>query len=226
MTDPAVTDKVHQAQANALLSLLRAGKPLNAWQMEQLQAALNDRGDAPPTRLPWLHDSLVSLATAIGCSVRSLENWRPRGAPLPETGPFDELAVRLWIAAERVRGRPMKTLREADRPLAIYAAIIATARPPRGTSPRAAGDSLKRKQSKFLDIKMAERQKLAQQQATNAFLAVLGRLDQLFEREVGAQLPQQLYDCAWDKPSAAATPLIQQILRDTYRAVRRRALGR
>lgn len=46
--------------------------------------------------LPWLHPTIVALAEALGVTDRSLQLWRKQGAPIPETGPFDELAVRLW----------------------------------------------------------------------------------------------------------------------------------
>lgn len=176
--------------------------------------------------LPWTHGTLVSLATALGCSVRTLENWRPRGAPIPADGPWDELAVRLWVHAEQINGKAMKRLAEPSPALAPYAQQLAKAKPVRSAQPRASGDALKRKQSQMLDIKMAERQRLAQQQATDAFLGVLGRLDQLFEREVGGQLPQRLWDLANSQTASQALPPMQTILRDTYRAVRRRALGK
>jgi phage terminase Nu1 subunit (DNA packaging protein) len=181
---------------------------------------------AQPPALPWMHGTLVSLATGLGCSVRTLENWRPRGAPIAAVGPWDELAVRLWVHAEQISGKAMKRLADASPALAPYVAQLAKARLPRGTAPRAAGDGLKRKQSQFLDIKMAERQKLAQQQATDAFLGVLGRLDQLFEREVSGQLTQRLWDLANGQTASQSLPPMAVLLRDTYRAVRRRALGK
>ena len=181
---------------------------------------------AQPPALPWLHPTMVALATALGCSVRTLENWRPRGAPIGADGPWDELAVRLWVLAERLGGRPMKTLADPAPALAPYLAHLTKVRPPRQLNPKALGDVLKRKQAAFLDQRLAERQQLAQQQATDAFLSVLGKLDQLWEREVGAQLPQLIHDTCWNQPSAAAIPPLQQILRDTYRSVRRRALGK
>lgn len=225
MTDAAdAAERIRQAQANALLGLLRQGKPLSDGQMAQLGDIL--AGKDKPAPLPWMHASLTNLATALGCSVRTLENWRPRGAPIPAEGPWDELAVRLWVHAEQIAGKAMKRLADAGPALALYAQQLAKAKPARGSLPRAAGDTYKRKQSQMLDVKIAERQRLAQQQATDAFLAVLGKLDQLFDREVGGQLTQRLWDLANSQTASQSLPPMQGLLRDTYRAVRRRALGK
>lgn len=188
---------------------------------------MTDEPAQPPALpLPWLHATLTALATALGISVRTLENWRPRGAPLQPDGPFDELAVRLWVNAEAAAGKRMGKLADPAPPLAPYVALAGKARCVRPVSTERAGaDGLKRKQAQFLDIKMAERQKAAQVQATNAFLAVLGKLDQLYEREVGSMLGQRLWDLAHDQSAAQAVPLMQNHLRATFKACRRRALG-
>ncbi len=179
--------------------------------------------DASP--LPWLHPTLTALATALGVSVRTLENWRPRGAPIGEA-PFDELAVRLWVNAEAAGGKRMGKLTDPAPPLAAYCALAGKAKAARPAAPSDNGGNLKRKQAQFLDLKIAERQQLAQRQATDTFLTVLGRLDQLYDREVSGLLAQRLYDLAAAGRAGQALPGMQQVLRDTYRAVRRRALGR
>jgi hypothetical protein len=179
-----------------------------------------------PTPLPWLHPTLTALATALGISVRTLENWRPRGAPLPPDGPLDELAVRLWVNAEAASGKRMGKLNDPAPALAAYVALAGKARCARpAATDRDQANGLKRKQAQFLDLKMAERQKAAQVQATNAFLAVLGKLDQLYEREVGSMLAQKLWDLANQQTAAQSVPLLQNLLRNTFRSCRRRALG-
>jgi hypothetical protein len=172
--------------------------------------------------LPWLHPTQVALATALGVSVRTLENWRPRGCPVADA-PFDELAVRLWVNAESTSKR-MGKLADPSPLLAPYLALAAKARTARPVV-RDAGNGLKRKQEQMLDLKMAERQKAAQRQATDLFLGVLGKLDQLWDREVGSQFAQKLWDLASQQTASQAVPPMQQLLRDTYRAVRRRALA-
>lgn len=177
--------------------------------------------DAVP--LPWHHPTQVALATALGVSVRTLENWRPRGCPVADA-PFDELAVRLWVNAEIATGKRMGKLADPSPVLAPYLELAAKARTAKPVV-RDTGNGLKRKQEQMLDLKMAERQKLAQRQATDLFLGVLGKLDQLWDREVGSQFAQKLWDLASQQTASQAVPPMQQLLRDTYRAVRRRALA-
>ena len=177
-----------------------------------------------PTDLPWHHPTQVALATALGVSVRTLENWRPRGCPVADA-PFDELAVRLWVNAEISTGKRMGKLNDPAALIAPYLTLAAKARTAKPVAPRDADTGLKRKQEQFLDLKMQERQKAAQQQATDAFLGVLGKLDQLWDREVGGQFTQRLWDLANGQTAAHAIPPMCTLLRSTYRGVRRRALG-
>lgn len=210
------------AQAN-LIRKAKEGKTLTSADWTELRRMMSAAG---LSQVPWLHETMTDLATALGISTRTLENWRPRGAPIPTEGPFDELAVRLWVIAESASGKRMGKLADPAATLAPYITLAGKARAAKATAaPRDAGAGLKRKQEAMLDIKMAERQKLAQQQATDLFLQVLGKLDQMWDREVGSQFAQKLWDLANQQTASQALPPMQQLLRDTFRAVRRRALA-
>lgn len=211
------------AQAN-LVRKAKEGKTLTAQDWTELRRMMTEAGLGAD--LPWMHETMTALATALGISVRTLENWRPRGAPLGAEGPFDELAVRLWVNAEAAAGKRMGKLADPVPALAAYVDLAGKARTARPAQPRAAGDGLKRKQEAFLDLKMDERRQAAQRQATEAFLAVLGKLDQLWDREVGSLLAQRLWDLAHDQTAAASIPAMQTMLRDAFRSCRRRSLGK
>lgn len=210
------------AQAN-LVRKAKDGKTLTATDWAELRRMALAAGLA---QVPWAHTTLTDLATALGISVRTLENWRPRGAPLPPDGPFDELAVRLWVNAESASGKRMGKLADPAPALAPYVSLAAKARTVRPAAPRDDDAGLKRRQAQMLDIKMQERQKVAQQQATDVFLQVLGKVDQGWDREVSGFLPQRLFDIASQQTAAQALPQLREILRTTHRTVRRRALGK
>jgi hypothetical protein len=207
------------AQAN-LVRKAKEGKTLTAADWTELRRMMVAAGLA---QVPWLHETLTELATALGISVRTLENWRPRGAPIPPDGPWDELAVRLWVNAESASGKRMGKLADPSPALAGYLTLAAKARTAKPAAPRDNTAGLKRRQEQMLEIKISERQKIAQQQATDLFLAVLGRLDQLWEREVGSQLPQQLWGIA-QTTNAQAVPALQRKLRERFASIRSRAL--
>ncbi|MFM2053761.1 MAG: hypothetical protein RL456_1798, partial [Pseudomonadota bacterium] len=141
----------------------------------------------------------------------------------PPDGPWDELAVRLWVNAESASGKRMGKLADPSPALAGYLTLAAKARTAKPAAPRDNTAGLKRRQEQMLEIKISERQKIAQQQATDLFLAVLGRLDQLWEREVGSQLPQQLWSIA-QTTNAQAVPALQRKLRERFASIRSRAL--
>jgi len=183
-----------------------------------------------PAPVPWLHPTLIALATALGISVRTLENWRPRGAPIPPEGPCDELAVRLWVIGEAAIGKRMGKLTpiEPTAPLHAYLALgerIRSGRPDVQNADRGDLDrATKRKNMELLDTRIAKEQATMKRQAQQVFLDLIGNLDQLIERELGGTLPADIFDLCHGRSAVDATPLIKSTLREHLRAVQRRAL--
>lgn len=81
-----------------------------------------------PAPLPWMHPTLAAAAKALGVSVRTLEQWRIKGAPLPTAPPIDELALRLWHLAFATQSHgKARTLAPPAEPLAPYFSLITAA---------------------------------------------------------------------------------------------------
>lgn len=135
------------------------------------------------TSSPWHHPDSKALATALGVTTRSLTAWAKAGAPIPATGPCDELAVRLWHAANLdAKAKPLTAPTGALAPYADALAELRTASAKRGGDNPS--DALKRAQRQRVDLLNAEKRKQLLTQAQDHVKTVLGRADQ----ELRAQL--------------------------------------
>lgn len=134
--------------------------------------------------MPWLHPTIAALAQALGVTDRSLELWRRQGAPLPATGPFDELALRLWHRCVGPGRRPSKRtaalLPPTVSPLTTYDALLQDM----PTTRRAGEDPdavLKRARARQIALRTATQERAyltAARSAASAYLsAVRGQID-------------------------------------------------
>ena len=138
--------------------------------------------------LPWHHPTLVALAKSLGVTTRTLELWRAKDAPVPATGPWDELAIRLWhLSTAAANLKKSAKLTAPTDELADYIALAQSI----GAHVTAAAsrsdqliDQVKERQAKNLDLKNNKLEAAMEQQAQAIFSAELGRAAQQLRRDL------------------------------------------
>lgn len=150
--------------------------------------------DAPPTPLPWMHATAASCAKALGVTTRTLEQWKPKGAPIAEA-PFDELALRLWHIAFAVQSHgKARTLAAPSGPIVTYleaiTAAIAAHASEAATAVRDPARLVKARQAERLGLQNARSRSKLLIEAQNAFTSFCGTLERHLVRQLttGANL--------------------------------------
>jgi len=166
--------------------------------------------------LPWFHDSLVSLATALGVTDRTLENWRGKGCPLPEISPFDELTVRMWHLTQPTgkKATMLAPPRDVLAPYVVAATQIRQAvQDAERDSKTDPADLVKRRTAEKLQLANDKARDVMRQRAMDCFLSMLGRLQKQLDLRLGGQLSAEVWSIA-QRPRIESEPLIRRKVMD------------
>lgn len=156
--------------------------------------------------LPWHHPTLDALAAVLGVTVRTLELWRERGAPIPAAGPFDELAIRLWHAAQLLldkAGRKLGALAEPVGLVADYCVVVDGITAAAKAVPKPKEDPRISRMARKLDLQNARAEDSLGQEAKARFVAWVGRTQTLLVTSLtGLALDELMIIAAKPRPVA------------------------
>lgn len=170
-----------------------------------------DRHPAPA--IPWHHPTQAALAKALGVSLKTLDDWKARSAPLD--APLDELAVRLWHAAQSLSGKTVTLKAPADslaRYLALAAAAVAAQRDADVAAAGDPGNLVKLGQAKKLDIANRKAEQLLLDQAKEAYKRWTGDLTRVLARSFTVSVLGEIWQAAQVQRLRAESEIKRRIL--------------
>jgi hypothetical protein len=166
---------------------------------------------------PWIHPDLKAASAALGLSPAQVLRLRKAGAPLPASGPVDELAVRLW---NRDAPKPLDLLPPAEA-LEPYAEWLGP-RPAPVVEPKEE-DALKARRAEHEALKIAARKGTLIAKGQQAAADVLNRAERDLIQGL-ANLAGTCWSHAHQRPRAQAEPDLIRTLRGHIKTAITRAL--
>lgn len=173
--------------------------------------------------MTWHHDTLPALAKALGVTVRTLDQWKKKGAPMA-AAPYDELAIRLWHAREAITaGGKAVTLADPAPTVQPYIDLaVAAIEAQRLACTAAAEDpatAIKLAQAKKLDLHNQRAERLLLDEAQAAFRTWTGSLAQAITRSLTPATMADLWKAAQTSRLQAEPTLKRLILALTDAAI-------
>lgn len=206
-------DRVAAVRTAALVNLLKKaqqGKTLTATDWKELRRLAQEAGLASDP--PWIYEQLQQLSTAIGVSVRTIEGWRAKGAPLPVDGPHDELRLRLWHLGQPASAK-LRSLSDPSPTLAPYIEQARAATAAAGVDKDTEGKPrLGKLQEEKLALHNAGAKRRLVAEAEDHFLRRLGELERILGRTLTGTKLFDLWTVA-QGTRVQAEPRMIQVLR-------------
>jgi hypothetical protein len=166
---------------------------------------------------PWIQPDLKAATAALGLSPAQVLRLRKAGAPLPATGPVDELAVRLW---NRDAAKPLDLLPAAGD-LEPYGDFLRP-RPAPAPEPKEA-DQLKARRAEHEALKIAARKGTLVAKGQQAAADVLNAAERDLLQSL-ASLAGTCWSYANSRTRAQAEPDLIRTLRTHIKAAIARAV--
>jgi hypothetical protein len=172
--------------------------------------------------LPWHHQTQASLAKALGVSQHALDQWKAKGAPLSSAGPHDELAMRLWHAAQATdskgKAKALTAPGEAIRPyIELAAAAVEAQRQASSAAATDPGNLVKLGQARKLELANHRSEQVLLDQAKDAFRRWTGDLTQGLGRAFTVTILAELWKVC-QSPRLRAEPALKRAILATCEA--------
>ena len=208
MINPDRLKAIANLAAANLLQRAQRGESFSAADWRELRRLMKETGLAEAS---WIHDTLDDLAQAVGVAARTLESWRPTGAPIPVDGPFDELRLRIWAMARQTDARHKAKLAKATGPLATYLDELEPLIEKNKAFDKTKRDPLKKRQEEKLTVQIEGARKKQVEEAKACFRGLCGNLEKLLQRDLVATA-RTVHELA-QQPAGKAEAAIQRHLR-------------
>lgn len=165
--------------------------------------------------IPWHHKTQTALAKALGVSVKTLDDWKAKAAPLD--APLDELALRLWHAGQATASKTKAVTLKAPSPdlaryLDLAAAAVTAQRTADATAAGDPGNLVKIGQAKKLEIANRKAEQHLLDQAKEAYKRWTGDLTRVLSRSFTVSVLTDIWQSAQVQRLRAEPELKRRIL--------------